>query len=124
MQETSVILGKTVSVPFNGGTLILKKLPLGKIEALGEQSAGLVRALSASVSGSEEDGFAGQIGRIYAESPKAIAALAAVLTGQDAQVFLDAPDPDEVLEVVSAGVKLNNVMELFRNAVKKIVGKD
>jgi hypothetical protein len=122
--EESVIIGKTVQVPFNGGTLTLKKLPLGRIDELGKQSAGLVRGLASFVSGSNGDSLADQIGRTYTESPKQIAALAATLTGLEAQVFLDAEDPDEVLEIVGEGCRLNNVMGLFGNALKKVTGAE
>ena len=119
----SEILGKTVSVSFGGGVLVLKKLPLGRIEELGSHTAGLFRALSPTT-GLEGAGFAERLGSLYSESPKRIAALASVLTGLPEKVFLDAEDPDEVLEIVSVGYKLNNVMGMFSNALKKVMGTE
>ena len=122
----SILVPKTVTVPFtqNGvlGTITLKKLPLGKLDALGKATANLVNTASSLASGSGEGGLAGQIGSLMSGTPQQIAGLASILTGLDAQVFLDADDPDEVMEIIGAGAKLNNASELFKSALGKMLG--
>ena len=122
MQEKSVILGKTVDVDFNGDVLTLHKLPLGRLDALGKAYAGLVGVPSEPFSGSGTEEVTDQIDKVYSKSPQKIAELAAVLTGLDVKTFLEAPDPDEVLEIIEKGCALNNVTGLFQNAIKKALG--
>lgn len=118
----SKVLPKTTEVEFAGKTVVLRKLTLGKYAELSRMISSLGTAVDLEAFSSEDTAkIMKSVLTLLETAPEKIAEIGELISGVEKQILLDS-EAEEVIDLIVAGWKLNNVIALFKDTAKKVMG--